>query len=174
MLKSLGLSADASYPEIYSQLNTLASDPSVLDDEFLTDSPFEFVLDYKTPDAAAEYAVLGWPSITAKYNSALPWYKQYGKYRLSGYFSGEYSYYLADDDEVEWERTSYNDGTWNESYTVYTATVTKKITGDDGQQTEQTETVVFNLTDNKDGTVTLAKAGSDPVTLSFEGKTLVN
>ena len=160
IIEHYGLSADADWAAILGAFNAdAAQQKKSYENEFQA-----FVSEAKTPyvytysfdeDGAGSYSC----TTQAVYDSTKKWFEQHGSYSSSS--SGKYvslNKGRASDCGFDYERIFYY-GTLNSEGTVF-----------NGQNSDTKKTITCNITDKKDGTLSVAVAGtSETYTLTFSG-----
>lgn len=160
IIEHYGLSADADWAAILDAFNADAAQwKKSYENEvqaFVSEAKTPYVYTYSfDEDGAGSYSC----TTQAVYDSTKKWFEQHGSYSSSS--SGKYvslNKGRASDCGFDYERIFYY-GTLNSEGTVF-----------NGQNSDTKKTITCNITDKKDGTLSVAVAGtSETYTLAFSG-----
>ena len=152
------------WPQIYARYEVdvdkkAAEDFSLM---FVKNTTCDYDIVYHDGDDYQEYVIGALPFIDTKYDASKQWYEQLGDFGGYDEEQNMYTYlrlsYIMCTGSGNFEHYT---GSWNDDYTKYTC----EGTGE--------EPVVFTVTDNHNGTVSLAKGADSPVVLNFSCEELI-
>lgn len=139
--------------------------------DLLSNYPKQVIFNYNIKEneneaEAKNYPEGAWLELEALFDNAKAWYEQYGNFNNT-----ENSYSSVSTYNIYVNGCDYS-GNWDDAYEKFNAKE-KSYWDNNLQKTiNETDSSVFTVTDNKDGTITLSGDNlTEPLTLSFEGTT---